>query len=70
MVSISRGKEGAVRVAGEMINESKHSFWKYTKPRIMKVTDDENHLLFTLQVAAKVPSGNALYIPQTEAVHG
>lgn len=32
MVSISRGKEGAVQTAGEMINESKRFFWKYMKP--------------------------------------
>ncbi|WP_246676270.1 MULTISPECIES: hypothetical protein [unclassified Mesorhizobium] len=49
------------------LDESKRFFLEVYEA--MKVTDDENHLLFTLQVAAKVPSGT-LYIPQTEAVHG
>lgn len=50
--------------AGEMINDSKQSFWEHMTPWIMNVTDDQNRLLFTLQFAAKVPSGQALYIPR------
>ncbi|TPI57674.1 MULTISPECIES: hypothetical protein [unclassified Mesorhizobium] len=66
---LDAARQEAVRAAGEMINESKRSFWEGMTPWIMNMTDDENHLLFTLQFAAKVPSGNALYIPQTEADH-
>lgn len=56
----------AVRAAGEMINDTKQSFWTHKTPWIMHVTDDRNRLLFSLQFAAKVPSGDALYIPKTE----
>ncbi|WP_442920147.1 DUF6894 family protein [Mesorhizobium sp. WSM4962] len=56
----------AVRAAGEMINDTKQSFWTHKTPWIMHVTDDRNRLLFSLQFAAKVPSGDALYIPRTE----
>ncbi|TPI13027.1 hypothetical protein FJW06_15330 [Mesorhizobium sp. B4-1-3] len=53
----------AVRAAGEMINDAKQSFWDHMTPWIMNVTDDQDRLLFTLQFAAKVPSGEARYIP-------
>ncbi|TPI12462.1 hypothetical protein FJW06_17030 [Mesorhizobium sp. B4-1-3] len=56
----------AVRAAGEMINDNKQSFWQHMTPWIMNVTDDANRLLFTLQFAAKIPSGDALYIPRTQ----
>ncbi|TPI32628.1 hypothetical protein FJ414_21380 [Mesorhizobium sp. B3-1-6] len=64
---LDAARQEAVRTAGEMINDSKQSFWEHMTPWIMNVTDDENHLLFTLQFAAKVPSGDALYIPRMEA---
>ncbi|MEZ2330661.1 hypothetical protein AB6802_13145 [Mesorhizobium sp. RCC_202] len=54
----------AVRAAGEIINESNRSFWEHMMPWMMNVTDDENRLLFTLQFSAKVPSGEARYIPR------
>ncbi|RUX19015.1 MULTISPECIES: hypothetical protein [unclassified Mesorhizobium] len=54
----------AVRAAGEMINDSKQSFWEHMTPWIMNVTDDRDRLLFTLQFAAKVPSGEPVYIPR------
>ncbi|TPI74955.1 hypothetical protein [Mesorhizobium sp. B2-8-9] len=61
---LDAARQEAVRAAGEMINESKQSFWEHMTPWIMNVTDGQNHLLFTLQFAAKVPSGDALYIPR------
>jgi hypothetical protein len=60
----------AVRAAGEIINDSKQSFWEHRGPWIMHVTDYENQLLFTLEFVAKVPSGKALYIPQRGAEGG
>ncbi|RWD73286.1 hypothetical protein [Mesorhizobium sp.] len=61
---LDAARQEAVRAAGEMINDSKQSFWEHMTPWIMNVTDDQNRLLFTLQFAAKVPSGQALYIPR------
>lgn len=49
----------AVRAAGEMIIDSGQSFWEHMTPWIMNVTDDRYRLLFTLQFAAKVPSGES-----------
>jgi len=54
----------AVRAAGEMIIEAKESFWEHQTPWNMHVTDGGRRLLFTLQFATKVPSGDALYIPE------
>lgn len=56
----------AVRAAGEMINEARHSFWEHGTPWNMHVTDGDRRLLFTLQFAAKVPSGEALYVPRED----
>ncbi|CDX36260.1 conserved hypothetical protein [Mesorhizobium sp. SOD10] len=58
----------AVRAAGQMIDDSKQSFWEHAKPWVMHVTDGDNHLLFTLEFVAKVPSGNALYIPERDGL--
>ena len=54
----------AVRAAGEMIDDASQSFWEHPTPWNMHVTDDQHHLLFTLQFSAKVPSGDARYIPE------
>ncbi|MBZ9863114.1 DUF6894 family protein [Mesorhizobium sp. CA12] len=67
---LDAARQEAVRAAGEMINESKQSFWERMTPWIMNVTDGQNHLLFTLQFAAKVPSGDALYIPRRASERG
>ena len=53
----------AVRSAGEMIDDVQDSFWQHMTSWNMHVTDAERRLLFTLQFGAKVPSGEALYIP-------
>ncbi|PBB83582.1 hypothetical protein [Mesorhizobium sp. WSM3876] len=63
---VNAARVEAVRAAGEMINDNKEAFWQHAAPWIMHVTDGENHLLFTLQFGAKIPSGDALYIPRTE----
>lgn len=54
----------AVRAAGEMINDTKQSFWTHKTPWIMHVTDDRNRLLFSLQFAAKGPFGRCLVYPE------
>lgn len=58
----------AVRAAGSMINEAQESFWQHATPWNMHVTDSDNLLLFTLEFGAKVPSGEARYIPKVDAV--
>ncbi|PBB94731.1 hypothetical protein [Mesorhizobium sp. WSM3862] len=67
LLDLAAAQVEAVRAAGEMINEAKQSFWNHQTPWIMHVTDGENRLLFSLQFGAKVPSGDALYIPRAEA---
>jgi hypothetical protein len=62
--NLDAARREAVRAAGEMINDSQQSFWEHMTPWIMNVTDDQHRLLFTLQFAAKVPSGEAFYIPR------
>ncbi|PBC06802.1 hypothetical protein CK230_29820 [Mesorhizobium sp. WSM3859] len=47
----------AVRAAGEMINDSKQSFWEHMAPWIMNVTDDRDRLLFTLQFKSAFGTG-------------
>ncbi|MDG4895536.1 hypothetical protein P9272_18360 [Mesorhizobium sp. WSM4976] len=61
---LDAARQEAVRAAGEMINDSKQHFWEHMTPWIMNVTDDQDRLLFTLQFVAKVPSGEAFYIPR------
>lgn len=62
---LGAARSEAVRAAGEMINEANESFWEHQTPWNMHVTDPDNRLLFTLQFSAKVPSGEALYIPRS-----
>ena len=54
----------AVRAAGEMIDDARQSFWEHLTPWNMHVTDAKDRLLFTLQFGAKIPSGDARYIPE------
>ena len=56
----------AIRAAGEMIDETKESFWEHMTPWNMHVTDSDHRLLFTLQFAAKIPSGHVLYVPEKD----
>jgi hypothetical protein len=49
-----------------MINDVVESFWDHMTPWNMHVTDERNRLLFTLQFGAKVPSGEARYIPDPD----
>jgi hypothetical protein len=60
---LETAKTEAVRAAGQMIMEMRGSFWDGQTPWFMNVTDDNNRLAFTLTFAAKVPSGEAIYIP-------
>jgi hypothetical protein len=57
----------AVRAAGEMINDTRQSFWEHMAPWVMNVTDADKRLLFTLEFGAKVPSGEAFYAPRTSS---
>ena len=66
LADLNAARVAAVRAAGEMINESGPSFWEHQTPWNMHVTDVDRMLLFTLQFGAKVPSGEALYIPNTD----
>ena len=63
---VNAARMEAVRAAGEMINDAKESFWEHLTPWLMHVTDVDNRLQFTLEFVAKVPSGTALYIPETD----
>ncbi|PBB41820.1 hypothetical protein CK222_21970 [Mesorhizobium sp. WSM3866] len=66
LLDLAAAQVEAVRAAGEMINEAKQSFWNHQTPWIMHVTDGRNRLLFTLQFGAKIPSGDAIYVPTAE----
>jgi hypothetical protein len=46
-----------------MISEAGEAFWEHHQPFNMHVVDSEARLLFTLEFGAKVPSGEARYIP-------
>lgn len=63
---VNAARMEAVRAAGEMINDAKESFWEHLTPWLMHVTDVDKRLQFTLEFVAKVPSGAALYIPETD----
>ncbi len=47
-----------------MISEDGQSFWDHRQPFHMHVVDSDDKLLFTLEFSAKVPSGDARFIPQ------
>ncbi|WP_141245109.1 hypothetical protein [Mesorhizobium sp. WSM3860] len=63
---LNAARREAVRAAGQMIDDSQQSFWEHMTPWNMHVTDDDSRLLFTLQFGAKVPSGEARYIPRPD----
>lgn len=60
---LETAKLQAVRAAGQMIMEIRRSFWESQTPWVMNVTDEQGQLAFTLMFAAKVPSGEAIYVP-------
>ncbi|RLP26346.1 hypothetical protein [Mesorhizobium sp. YM1C-6-2] len=64
---LQAARREAVRAAGEMIDEAQESFWDHLSLWNMHVTDSDHRLLFTLTFGAKIPSGDARYIPDQAA---
>ena len=67
MPDLQAARREAVRAAGEMIDEAQESFWDHLSLWNMHVTDSDHRLLFTLTFGAKIPSGDARYIPDQAA---
>lgn len=60
---VNAARVEAVKAAGEAINDASDGFWEHATPWFMYVTEANGRLLFSLEFAAKVPSGEAFYLP-------
>lgn len=66
LLDLQAARVEAVRAAGDMINNTRDTFWNHKEPWSMHVTDDASRLLFTLQFNAKVASGEVFLTPGLE----
>lgn len=60
---VAEARAEAVSAAGSMLNELDGELWNRGGHWTMHVTDGEGRLLFSLHLAAEVPSGRIIYRP-------